>query len=51
MARLEEMLRPRPSAAGANLLLAGSFLFQAADMRDAIANLRWQAESARKAGG
>ena len=41
----------RCAAAGANLLLAGSFLFQAADMRDAIANLRWQAESARKAGG
>lgn len=37
--------------AGANVLLAGSFLFQAADMRDAIAGLRWQAESARKAGG
>lgn len=38
-------------AAGANVLLAGSFLFKAADMRDAIANLRWQVESARKAGG
>ena len=38
-------------AAGANVLLAGSFLFKAADMRDAIANLRWKAESARKAGG
>ncbi len=38
------------AAAGANVLLAGSFLFQAADMRDAIAGLRWKAESARKAG-
>lgn len=41
----------RCAAAGANVLLAGSFLFQAADMRDAIAGMRWQAESARKAGG
>lgn len=38
-------------AAGANVLLAGSFLFKAADMRDAIAGMRWQVESARKAGG
>ena len=35
--------------AGANVLLAGSFLFKAADMRDAIAGMRWQVESARKA--
>ena len=41
----------RCAAAGANVLLAGSFLFKAADMRDALANLRWQVESARKAGG
>ena len=41
----------RCAAAGANVLLAGSFLFKAADMRDAIANMRWQVESARKAGG
>ena len=41
----------RCAAAGANVLLAGSFLFQAADMRDAIAGLRWKIESARKAGG
>ena len=41
----------RCAAAGANVLLAGSFLFQAADMRDAIAGMRWQVESARKAGG
>lgn len=40
----------RCAAAGANVLLAGSFLFQAADMRDAIAGLRWTIESARKAG-
>ena len=40
----------RCAAAGANVLLAGSFLFQAADMRDAIANMRWTIESARKAG-
>ena len=40
----------RCAAAGANLLLAGSFLFQAADMRDAIAGMRWTIESARKAG-
>ena len=40
----------RCAAAGANVLLAGSFLFQAADMRDAIADLRWTIESARKAG-
>ena len=38
------------AGAGANVLLAGSFLFQAADMRDAIANMRWTIESARKAG-
>ena len=41
----------RCAAAGANVLLAGSFLFQAADMRDALAGMRWQIESARKAGG
>lgn len=41
----------RCAAAGANVLLAGSFLFQAADMRDAIANLRWTIESARKTAG
>lgn len=40
----------RCAAAGANVLLAGSFLFQAADMRDAIAGMRWTIESARKAG-
>ncbi len=40
----------RCAAAGANVLLAGSFLFKAADMRDAIAGLRWTIESARKAG-
>ena len=39
------------AAAGANVLLAGSFLFKAADMRDAIAGMRWKIESARKAGG
>ena len=38
------------AAAGANVLLAGSSLFQAGDMRDAIANMRWQAKSAREAG-
>ena len=41
----------RCAAAGANVLLAGSFLFKAADMRDAIAGMRWQVESAQKAGG
>ena len=41
----------RCAAAGANVLLAGSFLFKAADMRDAIAGMRWQVESARKAAG
>ena len=41
----------RCAAAGANVLLAGSFLFKAADMRDAIAGMRWKIESARKAGG
>jgi ribulose-phosphate 3-epimerase len=41
----------RCAAAGANVLLAGSFLFKAADMRDAIAGMRWTVESARKAGG
>lgn len=41
----------RCAAAGANVLLAGSFLFQAADMGDAIADLRWKIESARKAVG
>jgi ribulose-phosphate 3-epimerase len=35
--------------AGANVLLAGSFLFKAADMRAAIASMRGQVESARKA--
>ena len=40
----------RCAAAGANVLLAGSFLFKAADMRDAIAGMRWKVESARKAG-
>lgn len=39
------------AAAGANVLLAGSFLFKAADMRDAIADMRWTIESALKAGG
>ena len=39
------------AAAGANVLLAGSFLFKAADMRDAIADMRWKIESACKAGG
>ncbi len=34
--------------AGANVLLAGSFLFKAPDMRDAIADMRWKVESARK---
>ncbi len=38
------------AAAGANVLLAGSFLFKAADMRDAIADMRWKVESAREAG-
>ena len=38
------------AAAGANVLLAGSFLFKAADMRDAIAGMRWKIESVRKAG-
>lgn len=37
----------RCAAAGANVLLAGSSLFHAEDMRDAIAAMRWQAESAR----
>lgn len=41
----------RCAAAGANVLLAGSFLFKAADMRDAIADMRWRIESARKTGG
>ena len=41
----------RCAAAGANVLLAGSFLFKAADMRDAIAGMRWKVESAQKAGG
>ena len=40
----------RCAAAGANVLLAGSFLFKAADMRDAIAGMRWTIESVRKAG-
>jgi len=38
----------RCAAAGANVLLAGSSLYHADDMRDAIAAMRWQAESARK---
>ncbi len=37
-------------AAGANVLLAGSSLFQAADLRGAIAAMRRTAEAARKAG-
>ena len=37
--------------AGASVLLAGSFLFKAADMRDAIAGMRWKVESVRKTGG
>lgn len=41
----------RCAAAGANVLLAGSFLFKAADMRDAIAGMRWKIESAGKAVG
>ncbi|MDD2239911.1 MAG: ribulose-phosphate 3-epimerase [Kiritimatiellae bacterium] len=41
----------RCAAAGANVLLAGSFLFRAPDMRDAIADMRRKIESARKAGG
>lgn len=41
----------RCAAAGANVLLAGSFLFKATDMRDAIADMRWKIESACKAGG
>jgi ribulose-phosphate 3-epimerase len=39
----------RCAGAGANVLLAGSFLFHAADMRDAIASMRWKVESAQKA--
>jgi len=38
------------AVAGANVLLAGSFLFKADDMRDAIANMRWTVETARKGG-
>ena len=38
----------RCAAAGANVLLAGSSLYHADDMRDAIAAMRWQAGSARK---
>jgi len=38
------------AAAGANVLLAGSFLFKADDMRDTIANMRWTVETARKGG-
>ncbi len=38
------------AVAGANVLLAGSFLFKADDMRDAIANMRWTVEAARKGG-
>ena len=41
----------RCAAAGANVLLAGSFLFKAADLRAAIAGMRAQLEPARKAGG
>ena len=40
----------RCAAAGANVLLAGSFLFKAADMRDAIAGMRWTVGAAREAG-
>jgi ribulose-phosphate 3-epimerase len=40
----------RCAEAGASVLLAGSFLFKADDMRDAIANMRWTAEAARKGG-
>ena len=40
----------RCAAAGANVLLAGSSLFGAGDMRDAIAEVRWRAESAREPG-
>jgi len=36
--------------AGANVLLAGSYLFKADDMRDTMATMRWTAESARKGG-
>ena len=39
----------RCAEAGANVLLAGSFLFRAGDMRDAIATMRWEIESALKA--
>ncbi len=39
---------PRCAAAGANVLLAGSFLFKAADMRDTIAEMLWKAQSARE---
>ena len=41
----------RCAAAGATVLLAGSFLFRADDMRDAIAGMRWKVESALKARG
>ena len=41
----------RCAEAGANVLLAGSFLFKAADLRAAIAGMRAQLEPARKAGG
>ena len=41
----------RCAAAGANVLLAGSFLFKAADMREAIAGMRRTVEAARTAEG
>ena len=41
----------RCAAAGANVLLAGSFLFKAGDMRDALADMRWRAESAAEGRG
>jgi ribulose-phosphate 3-epimerase len=40
----------RCAGAGANVLLAGSFLFKAADLRGTIAQMRARAESARVAG-
>lgn len=47
---INEETGSRCVVAGANVLLAGSFLFKAADMRDAIAGMRWKVESACKAG-
>ncbi|MDR0994162.1 MAG: ribulose-phosphate 3-epimerase [Verrucomicrobiota bacterium] len=41
----------RCAAAGANVLLAGSFLFKAADMRDTLADMRWKAQAAWKGNG